>query len=61
MSCSQSLSSDRGTWKLDFVNFAKLKKTKLPEKFELLDKKGFELMEKRQKRVLPPRPIPIIN
>jgi len=24
------------------------KKTKLPEKFELLDKRGFELMEKRK-------------
>jgi len=35
---------------LEFANFAKfLKKTKLPEKLELLEKRRFELTEKRKK------------
>jgi len=44
------------------VDFAKLpKKTKLLGKFEVLDKRGFNLMEKRKKKTtfLPPRPTPI--
>jgi len=45
------------------VNFAKLpKKTKLPEKFELPAKRGFELMEmrkKRERKIPAPEPTPI--
>jgi len=34
---------------MDFANVTKLlKKTELPEKFELLAKRGFELIEKRK-------------
>jgi len=37
------------------VNFAKLtKKTKLSEKFKLLDKRGFKLTEKRRADSCPP-------
>jgi len=43
---------EQQSWNLqisDFVNFVKLlKKTKLPEKSELLAKKGFELTEMRR-------------
>jgi len=46
-----------------FANFLKLpKKTELPEKFEFLNKRGFELMVKRTAaRFLPPRQPPFIN
>jgi len=38
-----------------FASFAKFqKKTILPEKFEFLDKRGFELMETREKDFCPP-------
>jgi len=41
-----------------FVDFAKLpKKTKILEKFELLDKRGFKLIEKRE--ILAPQLTPI--
>jgi len=39
----------------DFENFAKLPtKAKLPEKFKLLDKRGFEPTENKRHRFLPP-------
>jgi len=42
----------------DFTDFAKLlKKTEHMEKFQLLDKRGFELMEKR--KIPAPQPTPI--
>jgi len=48
MTDSQSVPEQR-SWNpklADFANFTEiLKKTKLPEKFELPDKRGFELME----------------
>jgi len=52
---------EQQSWNPEIMNFAKLlKKAKLPEKFELLAKRGFELMEKREKRKIPaPWPTPI--
>jgi len=45
----------------DLLNFTKsLKKTKLPEKFKLPDKRGFELMG-MSKNFLPPSQLPFIN
>jgi len=44
---------------LDFENFTKFPQmTELLEKFKLLDKRGFELMEERE-RMPAPRPAPI--
>jgi len=43
-----------------FANFTKfLKKAELPEEFELLDKRGFELLENEKPRAPCPRPTPI--
>jgi len=44
-----------------FVNFTKLlRKTELPERFRLTDKRGFRPMETRKKFLLPSQP-PFIN
>ena len=62
-SCSQSLRSGCRTWKImSFMNFTKLvKKTELLKKFRLPAKRGFELMQMRKKRFLPPGQPPFIN
>jgi len=48
MTDSQSIPKQQ-SWNSKLVNSSKfLKKTKLPEKFELWDKRGFELPDKRE-------------
>jgi len=55
---SQSLSSDHGI--PEIMNFEKFpKKTELPEKFELPNKRGFKLTETIGAEIPAPRPTPI--
>jgi len=53
MTDAQSI-PEQQSWNTKLTDFAKLlKKTELPEKFKLLDKRGFELMETRESGFVP--------
>jgi len=62
MTDSQSV-PEQQSWNIKLVNFAKFpKKTELQGKFDLPDKRGFELMEtSRAGRFLPPGQLSFIN
>jgi len=62
MTNSQSAPKQR-SWNpelADFANFSKLsKKTKLPQKFKLLDKRGYKLTDKKRAEIPNPWPTSI--